>query len=516
MRLLNSSGALATSASGGGRLQVLARDSLRLDGGDVAVDGAKSTLLRSTVIITDDQARWHAGDALRLETTRLSADTGAEASLIADGGFTLTGLPAAGQSSPTMGSPAAASPLPAPGLGARLVLQGSTVLQDGLIDLPAGALQISATVTAAPAGEMTLRFSAASTTRLNGQVHVIDEVSVHTPGGSLIAKAASGSVRLAGTIDVSGAGGLAATDQAAALPSSGAGNVSVQAAAGSVDLGGTLRALSLGSAVGGELRVDSLTAVSPAAVAKLLVAPLVDASSGPAAGSLNFDGLIALRNRSGNQIVPAGTRLQAQRIELSSDAGSLIVQGETLARADSGGTVLLSAGQDLTLDAGSRVTATVTAAGAAADHSRTGRVELSTASGRIAVDEQACVDLNGPTATTGGSLLLRAPRGDDGTAAHRPAGRPHHRGRQRVCRGRQGLYGRGNRGGQAAVTHSHPHGGARPCAHARPGTGAGADRGTDARTYARAHARAFAATHASASAGRPDAVDHRRCAPESS
>ncbi|OYU93468.1 MAG: hypothetical protein CFE45_20825, partial [Burkholderiales bacterium PBB5] len=391
IHLANTSGGAAVAAqSGAGSLLLQAGSSLWLDGGAVATLGAADVRLQARDgLVMGNGARFDSAGDLSLAVGRLTATTGAEAALNAGGQLSLAALPNPGTSITA-------------GAGAHLTLTGSSVLQAGTVELPAGALTLLASG-AGRDGAAAVEFAATATTRLAGERVLIDGQALLTPGGTLDVQAAKGGIRLAGLIDVSGASDVSGPT----VEGSAGGSVALRAANGSVALGGQLRGLATGQAAGAQLLIDSAGAVSPGALAHLLASSQGDL---PVAGQRNFDGSLQLRNRQGDQQVETDAVLRAHRIELFSDQGRLTVSGQLLATGDTGSAVRLGAGQDLVLATSAQVAAGVATLGTGVPDTARGSVELMTRDGRITLAEGATVTVGPAGANTGGSVLLRAPR----------------------------------------------------------------------------------------------------------
>ncbi len=384
--LLNSSGSTTETTAGGGQLNVTATGTAGGSGqivvgpGSSSVSGAaKTTLSATNELVVSGQAQLQASGDLALAASALQATAQADASLASAGVLTLS----------SSGGVATA----AAGGGAHVALSGAAIEQSGRIVLPSGQLSLSAAT-----GDVHLASGAAID--LAGRDKTFDGVVVSTSGGDLQAQAVAGNVRL----DAGSTVGVSAGSTGGA-----AGSVSIAASSGSVSLDGVLSAVARAGQAGGQLSVDSGTPLDLDALQRTL-----------AASAGNFTDAITLRNRSGDQVLAAGgPGFTAQHLVLQSDAGSLTVAGRLDTGNTSGGSIVLAAGDTLTVAAGANLSS----------HS-TGNVggQVQLMAGNVAQDADGNLVGNGRillngglidvgAATPGGaagSVLLRAQRTDDG------------------------------------------------------------------------------------------------------
>lgn len=400
--LLRNSSGIATDTAGlsaaeGSMLRLQAVPALRygvtggltLDSGSLVL-GFATSQLRSTgdIVLAGSGSHRALGD-LSLQAARVTATTGAQQSITADGTLRIAADSAARSLGELVGA------------GAVVNLTGRTVQQDGVIDLPGGTLNISALGNAeGQAADEALRFGAGSLTSVAGFSRLgSNGAQADGLAGQLNASAAKGWISLLGTVDAS-----------AALRSDGSRG---EGDAGSVSLSASGEA--------GELRVSQdgssgrLLAVAGKAANDLGGRLSVDVQRMAAADALAALGLAggfssewALRVRSGD--VSLGNEVRAQRIALAADSGNLRVDGATLdARAAAGGEVQLAAGQSLNLGEATSILASSSRVGA-----NGGDVLLSAGTGRLSVAAGALVDAGGDEATDG-RIVLRAAR--SGTTA---------------------------------------------------------------------------------------------------
>lgn len=394
---------VGTAATGNGQLTLQAlpllgygsTGGLIVDAGDQAL-GFDSAALRSQgdLVLRGHGSLTSQGD-LSLAAARVTAGTGAEQVITAAGALRVSS--AAG--SRTLGERV--------GSGASVTLAGATLAQEGRIELPGGQLNLQAT--GGLADDANLRFGAGSVTSVAaftldaGNGHVSDGAA-----GGISASTATGRIELLGTLDVSAArrsdGSMGTGDAGRVLlqaSGEGGGLVLTGATADGSSAAGRLIGLAGSAAadLGGQLSVD---------VARLASADALATASG--AGG--FTGAWALRVRQGD--VTLDTGLAAARIAIAADAGALRVGGQNGslrldARAESGGSVQLAAGGDLSLGSGVTLLA-----GASRTGLTGGDVLLASDLGRISIDAGALVDAQ-DSAGQGGRVTLRARRSDDDT-----------------------------------------------------------------------------------------------------
>ena len=386
VRLTNSSGAASVASPGRAELSINASGSVAsvaaigsaeqsgrvvIGPGSVAVAGAARVSVNAAreLLLTGNVDFNTAGD-LTVSAAALTAGANASAVVTAGGRFVLD---AAGKPAPTDGA-----------LGAHVVINAAAITQAGKVLLPSGQLSLNAQ---GAAGSDAVRFVAGSVTDLSGRSRTFDGVTITTAGGDLRASAQAGNVTLDAT---------ALLDTSARLTTGRAGSVSIAAPAGTVVLNGGVRGVSAPGQGGGSLAVDSGAGLDLQALA---------ATIGAEAG--NFAEAISLRSRSGDLILPTGSGLAARHIALSSDAGSLAVAGKLDASA-SGATVLLAAGDTLSVLPGAQVSARSTGAVG-------GEVQL--LAGRAQLQADGSFLRNGQVRLDGGNIdtSAAAAGGMDGT-----------------------------------------------------------------------------------------------------
>jgi len=403
VELRNTSGTVADpSATGQGKMILQAvppaqfgtTGGMQLGTGAVALAFDDAALRSNGDIVLSGQGSTHAQRELTLSAARVTATSAAQQSIVAQGDLMVT--PLAG--SHTLGERV--------GQGAAVRLQGHTVAQSGLIDLPGGALSIQASGTR-PDGTA-IRFDAGSRTSVAGFViHTPREDAAFGSAGTLRVDAALGRIAVLGTLDASAArrsNGAAGDSDAGriALSAAGIGGQLVLDALhadGSVAQGALIaRAGSSAQNTGGRLDVDVQTMASADALAAA-------ALEGGIVGSF------ALRVRNGD--VGLTKDISAERILIGADGGALSLAGAKLeAHAAAGGVVQLAASGDLQLDNGVMIDARSIRTGA-----NGGDVLVSSANGWVRLAATTRIDSSGDDLQDG-RIVLRAQRGSDNASVN--------------------------------------------------------------------------------------------------
>ncbi len=302
------------------------------------------------------------------------------------------------------------------GAGATVALSGQRVVQDGLIDLPSGQLDITGRGQAD--SRDTVVFETGSSTKAAGWVAKAgDAWSAVASAGHITATAQQGDIVLKGTLDVS-----APVSTTVGVASGAAGTVTLLATqasvkevldgqtvtttpAGAVVLGDTARILGAADKAGasGILRVDAGRLVTEAERAKTSEEARSALSSlVKLANDGGFHREMDLRVREGNQTL--STALTAARVLISADSGTLTLEnGATIdARSARGGVVQLSAQQDVTLQSGASIDASSSAQGA-----NGGDVLIASSKGYVDLQSGASVSAGGDDSADG-RIVLRA------------------------------------------------------------------------------------------------------------
>lgn len=302
------------------------------------------------------------GGILNLVTPLLTESAAARLTLNAGG---LISILAGG----TVAAPAAGA------LGGQLAVNAASVEIDTNIALPSGQIAITAT------GGISL--GAGARLDVSGRTVGFFDQARSTSGGDVILESTGGSVtQAAGSIiDIAG--------------DSRAGSLSVSAMTGSVVLGGTVSATA-----GGSIDIHTGTLANFDALNTML----------------DIGGITARRAfeiGTGNLVVDR--TVAANTVAISVDTGALAVSGTIDASGAGPGSIVLAAGNGLTLGAGSLLDAHETALhtdsyGAVIDSENVGHVTLTSTAGTLAIVGGATIDINSPDGVARGLLRLNAAR----------------------------------------------------------------------------------------------------------
>jgi filamentous hemagglutinin family protein len=341
-------GVAAPAAAPAGTVR-LAAERLRIEGGEIAVEGFDALMLDGAQSVVGDDVVVTSTSAseVRVRSDLVTATDGGALSILAENAaVTIEGR------DPATGSAVTSA---RGGLGARVDIRGASLVTDTTIDVVGGVVALDARDSLEVRGGTV---SAAGTSRpLGGE-------DVRVGGGSVSLAAQTGSIVVgaAAVVDVSGT----ARDS---------GRVALTAPASTVELDGTLVASG-----GGRLDVDATTLPSLDAVAS--------------AAASGFDRRIALRQRNGDVLVSDGVSLVADEIDLAADAGALMVEGTVEVGSERRSE--LHGANGVTLLSGSTLT------------SRGADVLLASAGGAVRVAGGAAVDL-GDTGTLAVRVQAGAP-----------------------------------------------------------------------------------------------------------
>lgn len=299
------------------------------------------------------------------------------------------------------------------GTGGQIELAGSSLSQQGVIEVTSGAIKLEAST-----GDVT--FSSGSRTLADGSSWQVDGVKVPIAAGLIQAKAAQGA------IDVQ-AGSLLSASAPSGLAGGEAGDIRLLAPKGEVKVDGDIRLLSDANQRGGALRIDARTAPSLDGLVDRLNASAQAAATqaGALAARANASRAFDLQQRDGQAItLSAGKKLVAQDVRLVADraadansGGNVNILGQIDASGSTGGRIAISAagdldiGQDSIPDGQARASLDVSAKGAGKSG---GDITLASRSGALRLNEQADVRASGGAAGTDGSLTLRAGVREDG------------------------------------------------------------------------------------------------------
>jgi filamentous hemagglutinin family protein len=316
-------------------------------------------------------------NGLMTQAQLITAAKGATETITAGGALDIT------PSSSTGAVPAAG------GAGASLTFVAASIDDNGDIALPAGDLTLHATT-----GGLTLGDISTTSINVGGIAQQFFNVTKYTGGGQVSLMSDQGAVDI---------GSKATVTVSADAGGGNAGTVTVSAPEGAFTLGGSVVGNGGAGGVGGNFNLDA--------------GDLADAGS--LAGTLNTDGFTqALDFRVRNTpLVTVASTVDAASFQLSVDNGSIDVTGEIDADGVTGGTVILEASSNITIEDN----ATISAVGQTFDSAgQGGSVSLETTGGRIDIATGSTINLSVTAAPSGpgalqdvtGTLYLKAPQVD--------------------------------------------------------------------------------------------------------
>ncbi|MFH1869383.1 MAG: filamentous hemagglutinin family protein [Pseudomonadota bacterium] len=382
---------------GSGTLKLDSTETITLGVGDFKVAGFDDTTLHAgrEIVATGSGSHSNAG-TLRLEAGRITASSSARQKIASASALVTTAV-------------AQTDPFSAAAAGGQMSLSGATLDHGGRIDLSAGKITLTAT-----AGE--LKLLADSQLNAQGTAQAFADTTVFASGGQVVLESRGGSVTqdAAATIDVSGASDAAGNGGHA-------GALSV-VTSGTASLGGAIDAAAGSAATkGGRFSLDAGSIGGLTALAGKL-------------DSSGFSESVALRARSGDMTIDAGTTLKAHDVLLAADNGNLTVAGMIDASGSKGGRIELYANRGatagtgkLTLSGALKAAAMEVLTTADGTRGRGGDITLGVSAADAGLAEQArlilltgsSIDVNAASgsAARGGKVLLRAPRvGSNGIA----------------------------------------------------------------------------------------------------
>lgn len=279
-------------------------------------------------------------------------------------------------------------------LGGEIRLAGQQVRVDAPIVLPSGRLVIEA--------EQGIELGAQADFDLSGRTIAMFDQSVATSGGDILLETGSGNIsQHADSVwDVSASG-------------ADAGAIRLAASGGQVALGGTMRGQGGTGYDSGSfgLKVNSL------------------ADFAGLNHRLTDSGFLQARSftlGSGNLVV--GDEVQAHKVEISVDNGSLTIDGRINASGEKVGTIRLAAKGDLILTGGAELDVHGTVLqrdgrGAVIDASNRGHVELTSRNGLVTLASGALIDLRSADTVSRGQVEINAQRlGADNVAVNAAMG----------------------------------------------------------------------------------------------
>jgi filamentous hemagglutinin len=374
---------VATAGPTGSTLSLVA-DELDLGTNTLAVNGFAATL--ATVhgaVIGQGNGSVLFGGNLTMTAGEITAAAGADTSIGATGAIAIAPTTVKGT-------------LPQP-LGGSLTVTGASLDISGKVTAAAGA------VTLAALNDLTVDKGA--TIGAPGSVVTIENQTASAPGGSVSLTAGGNLTLSAGsTVDVSGAGSAAAGEL-------------------TLDAGGTssiaAKLLGVGGkdAAGGSFTLDTGSLVAPAGGSANALTQLAASLGSSTAGAGGFNQLIDLRVHSGDLVLDGASSLTANAVTLTSDTGSIRIDGRISAPSGAlRGQLALFGGTGVELAAGGVLRTDGTGASGLGGKIEIGAGELLAGTtgeldhynnGSIALDAGSVISTAG--AGGAGTLLLRAP-----------------------------------------------------------------------------------------------------------
>lgn len=403
----NDLGATAPAAVAGSGLLKLDADEIVFGAGSKSLSGFVSVdATANKGVRLQGVGNFDFGNApVNLATPLLIAETGADNRLATTGALNLVGI-------------AGAAALTAAPVGGSGSLVGGTVSIDTALQALGGKLSVQAT-----RGDLLLGSNAQLSVR--GATKTIIDVTTYAQAGSLSLSADTGGVQVASGAQLDFG---AADDGRNRGGDAGALNIS---AAGTVQLDGSLRGNASAGFLGGSFSLDSGSAVALDALAAGL------ANSG-------VDRAIAVRSRSGNLELGAGSTLRAASVSLTADSGTgsldssngnVRIAGTIDASGDKGGDIRLFGRSGVDVEGrliatgsrsdkrGGNVAIGTSGSGDGSLNAAYGYQNVSAASsGTITIGSGALIDLRGGTSggLSNGTLSLRAPLLSDGDVGISP------------------------------------------------------------------------------------------------
>ena len=373
-----SAGALKLRNGGGGgqpatgvATLALDVDALQLGPGAVQIAGYGSIQGRAGVVQVVGDGSLALGGGLALATSAVRAVSGASYAISVAGDATLT-------------RDGVVPPSALTALGARVSLDASTLRLDTSVLLPSGSFSASAS-----GGALTVGPSAVID--VSGAAVQFHDGPQLAPGGTVRLSAAGDAVVASGAV----------LDASAPAEGGDAGRIQVTAG-GYARLEGDFRAHAGSGALGGAFSVDAAGLTSPGGFGALDAA--LEAGG--------FDASRAFRVRAQDLTLAAGDTIHAHEVVLQADGGSVSVAGVIdaagTASSPSGGSIRVVGGNGVSVESTAMLDARASAAPADGFASASGKVELVSTRGSVALASGAIVDVTGGR-DSGGSVVMRAP-----------------------------------------------------------------------------------------------------------
>ena len=295
------------------------------------------------------------------DTPLITGTAGSNYSIVSGGAFSIQ-------------SSSGASPgLIAPGLGARLTLEGVSIVENSNIILPSGAVTLHAT------GQ---DISVGGTIDVGGTAKTFFDTIKYTDAGQISLTSDFGDISLTNSSVIN----LSAQSVAG-----NAGTLFIKLQEGSFLAAGDLSAHGGTGGENGNFVLDVQTLPSLGALDAVL-------------NAADFTQSRTFRVRSGDVLVNGAAI--AHSYDLSADVGAITVSGTINAAGATGGSINLAARENVTLLAGSNLSVAGSAFDAAG---KGGAISLETTNGRIGIKPGSTIDLSVAN-HVGGTLHLRAPQ----------------------------------------------------------------------------------------------------------
>ncbi len=393
--LMNNNGTSSATPNGTGELTVNAGN-IVIAGGNLAIQGYDAVTLNASgeiqgqgtgglTVVAPADANAH---TLQVTAGQITGAAGSNQTLLASNYDISLGL----NSGSTFAAPDS--------LGANLTISGNSIADAGVINIPTGTITLNATGSGSGDG---ITLESGSQIIATGVAKTIAGQTTYAPAGSVTLNAANGGITLQSGSDI---------DVSANAGGGNAGSVNLLAANGQVAVSGNLAGAAPtatgATGTGGSFTVD---AGSLAGTDNSSLTALNDTLT---AGG--FDYLRDIRVRTGDLAIVGDSgapRAVAQNYTLEADAGNIDVAGTVDASGSTGGSILLTAQGNVTLENTALLNAQSTGSGQAG-----GSVTLETESGAInmitpVADSQ--IEVQNSIAGSGGTVLLRAPQIDNYT-----------------------------------------------------------------------------------------------------
>ncbi|MCX7099778.1 MAG: filamentous hemagglutinin family protein [Methylococcales bacterium] len=393
--LSNSGASSQRTGNGTGSLTLAAGKRLELGGGDLAISGFSKTQINATDSIkglgqTIDPVSGVASDTAA-GLLQVNGNLGVNAGQFIGGNGATTALAATG--AVTLQSAKTDNSIGLGGLGARWSITGSSITSTAWFDLPSGQLDLLATL-----GNIDL--NAGTTINVAGKVTEFASVSQASAAGRVVLASQTGNVNLATGATLNLAGATLADKTVGD-----AGSLTVNASKGVFNWSGTVNA-------GGNAATGAVRAASLAMDVSRLESDFSALNS--QVQTAGFREAVNLRLRSRDALIAASDKVVAHSFGLSTDQGSVTVNGVIDASAANGGSISLNARNGIILGAGAQLDAHATS-----DNATGGSVALNTvhqddaASGLLNLAAGGVINVSGGKDGVGGSVHLRTGRGAD-------------------------------------------------------------------------------------------------------